>query len=289
MTWKDEDRGCISPVGTARCPLALRSVRGVRSSPSFLELPDRHSKPRPCGVTHVLDKGLGLNETRALVEHAAQFIDIVKVGWGIGYVDPGFPERVEVYQDADVAVSLGGTLLEIAEAQGRVLELAAWARDVGVNNVEVSDGLCSIGRHRKSELIELFARDFVVLSEVGAKNPTSPVLADVWRADMLEDLAAGASWVVTEGRESGTVGIYQDSGGVRRDLVDTLVDAVPRDKIIFEAPHKSQQTWFIRYLGSEVNLGNIAPDDVIPLETLRLGLRADTAGMHVRPATAVIS
>lgn len=255
-------------------------------TPTFLDLPERQVKPRTRGLTHVLDKGLGLSQTVALVEHTAPLIDIVKVGWGIGYLDPGFPERLEVYRAAAISVSLGGTLLEIAEAQGRIRELAAWARDVGVTTFEVSNGLCAIERRRKTELIELFARDFVVLSEVGAKSPTSPVIAQEWLDDMTADLAAGATWVVTEGRESGTVGIYQESGGVRRELVDVLVGSVPQDRIIFEAPNKAQQTWFLRYLGPEVNLGNIAPDDVLPLETLRLGLRADTASIHLRPRSA---
>lgn len=250
-------------------------------TPTFLDLPERDAKPRGRGLTHVLDKGLDLHDAVGLVDHVAHLVDIVKVGWGVSYVDPGFAERARVYRDADITVSLGGTLLEIAEAQGRVGELAAWAGDVGVTAVEVSNGLCGLDRHRKSELIEELARRFVVVSEVGAKDASTPVVAEQWLRDMRADLAAGATWVVTEGRESGTVGIFQDSGGVRRDLVDVLVGGVPQDRIIFEAPRKTQQTWFIRYLGPQVNLGNIAPDDVIPLETLRLGLRADTAELAV--------
>ena len=286
MARRDEVGAIVGPARTASSLLRIRSVPDVRT-PTFLDLPERQTKPRARGLTHVLDKGLGLSQTVALVEHTAPLIDIVKVGWGIAYLDPGFPERLEVYRAATISVSLGGTLLEIAEAQGRTAELAAWARDVGVTTVEVSNGLCAIERRRKTELIELFARDFVVLSEVGAKSPTSPVVAQEWLEDMTADLAAGASWVVTEGRESGTVGIYQDSGGVRRELVDVLVGSVSQDRIIFEAPQKAQQTWFIQYLGPEVNLGNIAPDDVLPLETLRLGLRADTASIHLRSRSTV--
>lgn len=247
----------------------------------------RERKPRSRGLTHVLDKGLGLSQTVAMLQHSAPFIDIVKIGWGIGYVDPGFPERLEAYHAASIAVSLGGTLLEICEAQGRVTELRAWAKGAGVTAIEVSNGLCAIDRRRKSELIDTLAHDFVVVAEIGAKDATRPVVVEEWVADLHADLAAGATWVVMEGRESGTVGIYQDDGGVRRDLVDAITGQSPPERIIFEAPHKTQQTWFVKHLGPQVNLGNIAPDDILPLETLRLGLRADTAGIHLRQDSVV--
>lgn len=245
--------------------------------PRFLDLPVRSRKPRVSGVTHVLDKGLPPASAEALVEQAAHLVDVVKVGWGIGYVDPTLRRRVAIYREAGLRVSLGGTLLEVAAAQGCVDALARWAIDVGIDTVEVSDGLCALGAEAKTGLVRRLTGDFLVLAETGAKDAATPVLPAVWAQQMLADLEAGATWVIAEGRESGTVGLYSGDGGVRDDLVDELVMRVPVQRIIFEAPTKAQQVWFVRRLGPEVNLGNVAPEEVLPLETLRLGLRADTA------------
>lgn len=245
--------------------------------PRFLDLPHRSSKPRERGVTHVLDKGMSTRATQNLLDHVGRLVDIVKVGWGIAYVDPHVRARVSAYRAADVTVSLGGTLLEIAAAQGRVDELCRWASDVGVTTIEVSNGLGLIEHGRKIELVAQLSRDFVVAAEAGSKDSAVTVEPDRWVREMCEDLEAGATWVIAEGRESGTVGLYHSDGTVRETLVDRLLAELPVDRIIFEAPNKAQQAWFVRSLGPEVNLGNIAPDDVLPLETLRLGLRADTA------------
>lgn len=255
------------------------------SLPSFLDLPPRQAKPRERGLTHVLDKGLGLSATHGLLEQAGHLIDVVKVGWGIGYIDPGLRERVAAYRAADVLVSLGGTLLEIAVAQGRLEQLREWALECGITAVEVSNGLGLLERDRKADLVRQLSGDFVVAAEAGSKDATVPVDADAWAAEMKADLDAGARWVIAEGRESGTVGIYQFDGEVRDDLVASLLSVIPLERIIFEAPHKAQQTWFIRSLGPDVNLGNIAPEEVVPLETLRLGLRADTALMGLAAGT----
>jgi phosphosulfolactate synthase len=229
----------------------------------------------------VLDKGAGVREIEDLLANAGNFIDLVKIGWGISYVDATAKARVALYQSAGAQVSTGGTLLEIVVAQDRLDAFRRWATELGVDAVEVSDGLAALPPGRKTELVAELSRDFVVLAEVGAKDEDAPVSADAWVREMNADLEAGAQWVIAEGRESGTVGLYDDGGRVRDSLVDALVTALPTDRIIFEAPRKSQQAWFIRRLGSDVNLGNIAPDDVLPLETLRLGLRADTATIHV--------
>ena len=258
--------------------------------PSFLDLPARQDKPRSRGITHVLDKGMALAQAQGLLDHVGGLIDIVKVGWGIGYVDPALTAKVAAYRAADIHVCLGGTLLEVCESQGRVAELRDWAVEVGITTIEVSDGLCALDRRRKTELVTGLSRGFIVAAEVGSKDAATPVVASEWLADMQADLDAGATWVIAEGRESGTVGIYDSGGEVRGGLVDTLLTAIPLDRIIFEAPHKAQQTWFVRRLGAEVNLGNIPPDDVLPLETLRLGLRADTATVRrsgLATATAV--
>ena len=246
-------------------------------TPEFLAVPPRQSRPRTRGITHVLDKGLTPLATESLLAQCGHLIDIVKVGWGIGYVDPTLRERVAKYRAAGIEVGLGGTLVEVCAAQGRIDELATWAISCGVTVLEVSNGLERLDRQAKTALIGRLSEHFIIAAEVGAKDANSPVVTSEWLADMHADLEAGAQWLVTEGRESGTVGIYSHDGSVRDDLISAIADQLPIERVIFEAPNKSQQTWFIKAVGSEVNLGNIAPDEVLPLETLRLGLRADTA------------
>ena len=244
--------------------------------PSFLELPARAAKPRSCGITHVLDSGLTPEGTRAFLGQAGHLVDIVKVGWGIGYVDPLLEERVGICADHDCPVSLGGTLFEVAALQDRVSELRDWALKVGMTHIEVSNGLRALPASRKHALVRELAADFVVLAETGAKEGNYPPTPAEWAQEMSRDLDAGATWVIAEGRESGTVGLYNADQGIREDLVTVILDWIPQDKVIFEAPGKSQQAWFIRQLGVDVNLGNVAPASVLSLETLRLGLRADT-------------
>jgi phosphosulfolactate synthase len=255
----------------------------VPECPSFLRLPARPAKPRSRGLTHVLDSGLTPDGTRAFLGQAGHLVDIVKVGWGIGYVDPLLEERVGICADHDCPVSLGGTLLEVAALQDRVSELRDWALKVGMTHIEVSNGLRALPASRKHALVRELAEDFVVLAETGAKEDDYPPTPAEWAEEMTRDLDAGASWVIAEGRESGTVGLYNADQGIREDLVTTILDWIPPDKVIFEAPGKSQQAWFIRQLGADVNLGNIAPASVLSLETLRLGLRADTAEARALP------
>jgi phosphosulfolactate synthase len=249
----------------------------VWDRPDFLRLPDRTAKPRSTGVTHVLDKGVPPAVVEGVLAVAADLVDVVKIGWGTAYVDRALKHRVAAYQGSDVQVCLGGTLLEIAESQGRVAELARWAAAAGIDALEVSNGLGWMPPGRQRALVAELAGSFRVLAEAGAKDAAVAVTAADWAEEMTADLAAGATWVVAEGRESGTVGIYDPDGGVRAGVVEELVAAVPVERVIFEAPAKAQQAWFVRRFGVHVNLGNIAIDDVVPLETLRLGLRADTA------------
>lgn len=245
--------------------------------PAFLELPERAHKPRTTGLTHVLDKGIPPATLAATLEGCADLVDVLKIGWGIAYVDPMLKARVAICHTAGILVSLGGTLLEIAAAQHRVAELARWASENGIDAVEVSNGLGALTPAEKQELIRTLARGFIVLGETGAKRAEAPVVGERWVEEMRSDLGAGARWVIAEGRESGTVGLYRDDGSVREDLVELIADCLPLDRVIFEAPRKGQQAWLIRRLGADVNLGNVAPDDLLALETLRLGLRADTA------------
>lgn len=245
--------------------------------PQFLDLPAREAKPRRRGLTHVLDKGGPLGLVEGLLTSSGEFIDVAKVGWGISYLDVTLKDRVSLYQSAGVMVSLGGTLLEVAAGQGRVTELRDWAVDSGIDAIEVSNGLCRLTREHKTRLVTELGADLVVLAEAGSKDPGVRVSAEAWLAEMRGDLDAGARWVIAEGRESGTVGLYEPDGLVRELLVERLAAALPLDRVIFEAPRKAQQVWFIRRFGSDVNLGNIPLEEVLPLETLRVGLRADTA------------
>lgn len=253
--------------------------------PDFLDLPDREVRPRGAGLTHVLDKGATLRQVDGLLECAGELVDLVKVGWGIAYVDPLAKDRVALYQSAGALVCTGGTLLEVAVAQQRVEGFRRWAVALGVDAVEVSNGLSALSRESKLALVEELSGDFIVLAEAGSKDEGVPVSAHGWVDEMAADLDAGARWVIAEGRESGTVGLYEHDGSVREELVEALTARLPRERIIFEAPRKSQQAWFIERLGASVNLGNIAFEEVLALETLRLGLRADTAGIHLGQAT----
>jgi phosphosulfolactate synthase len=243
--------------------------------PDFLVLPSRSPKPRRTGVTHVLDRGLPLAEVEALLGVAGEHIDVWKLGWGTAYLDPQVADKVAILRKLAIAACVGGTLLEVAWVQGQAGRLLDWAADSGFDCVEVSNGAQRMTLLDKRRLVERAAARFTVLAEVGAKEADAPVHAYTWSEEAAGDLEAGATWAVAEGRESGTVGLYSADGSVREDLVDALLRAT-RHRVVFEAPRKDQQAWFIRRLGSGVSLGNVVPAEVLGLEALRLGLRADT-------------
>ncbi len=245
-------------------------------APDFLGLPPRVTKPRNVGLTHVMDKGLGLADIRSMVEMSGGFIDIVKLGWGTSYVTGKLREKLDLYSSLGIPVVCGGTLLEVAEARGRINEYRQWLSTQGFACVEVSDGTIDMPRERKLELISMFAEDFQVLSEVGSKDAEEIFAPYQWVEWIKEEQAAGAWKVITEARESGTAGIFRTSGEVRSGLIDEIAHEIDISNLLFEAPQKAQQAWFIKHLGPDVNLGNIPPDEVIPLETLRRGLRSDT-------------
>jgi phosphosulfolactate synthase len=226
------------------------------------------------GLTHVIDKGLGPRAWEDVLETCGDYISIVKLGWGTAYVTPNLERKLEILKGKPVVI--GGTFLEAVIAQDKVDEYKAWVARLGLEHVEISDGVIDLPRERKLELIADFARDFVVLSEVGSKDSEVNIAPYLWVEWIKEELEAGAWKVITEGREGGTSGIYRPSGEMRTGLVDEIVHDIAVDDLIFEAPTKGSQAWFIRELGPSVHLGNIPPDEVIPLETLRLGLRADT-------------
>ncbi|HEY5044797.1 MAG TPA: phosphosulfolactate synthase [Solirubrobacteraceae bacterium] len=234
-------------------------------------------KPRERGLTHVLDRGLSVAEVDGLLEVAGESVDVVKLGWGTALVSANLRAKLERYATHGIPVMLGGTLTELAIRQGRVEGLIAWLRELGLRHVEVSDGTIALEPEVKSHLINLLVSNgFTVLSEVGSKDTDFIMAPYVWVEQIERDLQAGAWKVIAEARESGTAGIYRADGEVRTGLIDEIVHAVDADKLIFEAPRREQQVWLLHRLGSECNLGNIAPADVLSLETLRLGLRSDT-------------
>ena len=231
-------------------------------------------EPRSGGLTHVLDKGLGPRAWEDVLETSGVYIDIVKLGWGTAYVTQNLRRKLEVLKEKPVVI--GGTFFEVVYVKGKVDEYKRWLSDLGLTHVEISDGTVEMPREEKLELIAELARDFTVLSEVGSKDSEVNFAPYLWVQWIKEELEAGAWKVITEARESGTAGIFRPSGEMRTGLIDEIVNEIAVTDLMFEAPTKASQAWFVKEFGPTVNLGNIPPDEVIPLETLRLGLRGDT-------------
>src|SRR5207253_4241585 len=226
------------------------------------------------GLTHVIDKGLGPRGWEDVLEVAGAHISIVKLGWGTAAVTGNLERKLEVLREKPVVI--GGTYFEVVYAKGKLDEYKVWLQSLGLQHVEISDGTVEIPRERKLELIADFARDFTVLSEVGSKDSSVEYTVGEWTTWLNDELAAGAWKVITEAREGGTAGIFDSSGGMRTELISEIANVVGPANIVFEAPTKAAQSWFVKQFGPSVNLGNIPPEEVIPLETLRLGLRGDT-------------
>jgi phosphosulfolactate synthase len=228
------------------------------------------------GLTHVIDKGLGARSWEDILEVSGDLISIVKLGWGTAAVTQKLERKLEVLRKAGKPVVIGGTFFEVVYVKDKIDAYKSWLDTLGLTHVEISDGTVDIPRERKLELIADFAQDFTVLSEVGSKDSSVEYTAAEWTQWLREELEAGAWKVITEAREGGTAGIFDSSGGMRTELIGEIAGAVGVENVIFEAPSKASQAWFIKEFGPSVNLGNIPPDEVIPLETLRLGLRGDT-------------
>ena len=226
------------------------------------------------GLTHVLDKGLGPRAWEDVLETSGLYIDVVKLGWGTAFVTANLRKKLDVLREKRVVV--GGTFFEAVWATGQLDRYKQWLADLGLDHVEVSDGAVEIPREQKLELIADLARDFTVLSEVGSKDSSVEFTSEEWTQWLREELDAGAWKVITEAREGASSGIFTSDGAMRTDLVEEIGSAVDLDDVIFEAPTKAAQAWFVKRFGPTVNLGNIPPEEVIPLETLRRGLRADT-------------
>jgi phosphosulfolactate synthase len=249
----------------------------------FLQLPARSAKPRQQGITHVLDRGLSIAEVDGLVEVAGESVDLVKLGWGTAIATGNLERKLARYSEHGLPVVLGGSLTELAIAQDQLERLVEWAKSLGLQYFEISDGTIALPHERKLELIARLAGEFTVLSEVGSKDDTGAITPPyLWVEQMREELGAGAWKVIAEGRESGTAGIFRPTGEVREGLIDEIVHDIDPALILFDAPRKDQQVWFVRRFGPDVNLGNVPVGEVLALETLRLGLRSDTMGVERR-------
>lgn len=243
---------------------------------TLLHLPKRTKMPRKDGVTMVMDKGLSLREAEDMIESSGELIDFVKLGFGTSIVTKNLAEKIKLYKQATIKTYFGGTLFEAFIIRNMFDEYLAYMEKYGVDTVEVSDGSIVIAHDKKCEYIRKLAKNYTVLSEVGSKEEGILIHPGMWIKMMNKELEAGSWKVIAEARESGTVGIYRSSGHAHTALVNKITNSVKRENIIWEAPQKSQQVWWIKLLGANVNLGNIAPHEVLSLETLRLGLRGDT-------------
>ena len=266
-----------------------RVITGAQGAEIFRD-PRRTQKPRKTGLTQVLDKGLSIAEAEGMLEVAAGYVDIVKFGWATSVVVENFEAKLETFRRHGIDVCCGGSLFELAVHRKQLKEYIAFLSDHGFKFVEVSDGTIQIPLTEKLRYIERMAKHFTVFSEVGRKDRTHVVAPRRWVDQIKSELAAGSWKVIVEGRESGTVGIYYSSGEIKAGLIDEIQMQIDTGRIVFEAPRKPQQVWFIKHFGPNVNLGNIPPDDVISVETIRQGLRADTLlynhDGHPSPPTA---
>ncbi len=243
---------------------------------SLTHIPTRTEKVRDDGVTMVMDKGMSMRQAEDMIGSCGHLVDIVKLGFGTSFITPKLKEKIKLYQKADMKVYLGGTLFEAFVARGMFKDYRKLLGKLGLDTAEVSDGSITMSTKEKCGFISTLAKDFTVLSEVGSKETGILISPAKWVRMMRTELDAGSWKVIAEARESGTVGIYRPSGHAHTALVNRILAKIPAKDILWEAPQKSQQVWFIKQIGANVNLGNIAAEEVIPLETLRLGLRGDT-------------
>lgn len=251
------------------------------------QIPTRTPKPRVAGLTMVMDKGLSMNEVKDFLEVSGPHVDIVKLGFGTSYVTPNLRAKIEIYKQAGMPLYFGGTLFEAFLIRNQFEDYLAVCKDYGIDYMEVSDGSITIPHAEKCGYIEKMTKYGTILSEVGSKDAEHIMPPYKWIELMRAELEAGASYVIAEAREAGNVGIYRGSGEVREGLVQEILTQIPEGKIIWEAPQKAQQLYFLELIGCNVNLGNIAPSEVIPLETMRIGLRGDTFRLYLDKDKAI--
>jgi phosphosulfolactate synthase len=245
------------------------------------QIPERTPKPRRNGLTMVMDKGLSINEVKNFLDVASPHVDVVKFGFGTSYVTPNLREKIEVYKNAGMPIYFGGTLFEAFLIRNQIEDYIAICKDYGIEYMEVSDGSITIPHAEKCGYIEKMTKHAIVFSEVGSKDAAHIIPPYKWIELMKAELEAGSTYVIAEAREAGNVGIYRGSGEVREGLVQEILTQIPSEKIIWEAPQKAQQLYFLELIGCNVNLGNIAPNEVIPLEAMRVGLRGDTFELYL--------
>lgn len=245
------------------------------------QIPERTAKPRTSGLTMVMDKGLSVQEAKNLVSAAHPHIDLIKLGFGTAYVSLDLREKIEVYQSAGIPVYFGGTLFEAFLIRNQFDDYVALCKDYQIDHMEVSDGSIIIPHAEKCGYIEKLTKHGTVLSEVGSKDATHIMPPYKWIQQMKAELEAGSTYVIAEAREAGNVGVYRGTGEVREGLVQEILTQIPGERILWEAPQKGQQLYFLELIGCNVNLGNIAPNEVIPLETMRIGLRGDTFHLYL--------
>jgi phosphosulfolactate synthase len=249
------------------------------------QIPDRLLKPRLAGITMVMDKGLSVEEAKNFLSVSHPHVDVIKLGFGTSFVTPNLREKLEVYRSYDLPIYFGGTLFEAFLIRNQFEDFIAVCKDFSIDWMEVSDGSITIPHAEKCGYIEKLTKYGTVLSEVGSKDAAHIIPPYKWIELMRAELSAGATYVIAEAREAGNVGIYRGSGEVREGLVQEILTQIPGEKIIWEAPQKAQQLYFIELLGANVNLGNIAPTEVIPLEAMRIGLRGDTFHLFLNKET----
>lgn len=248
---------------------------------NLTQIPERSLKPRDRGLTMVMDKGLSLNEAENLISVGEPHIDILKLGFGTAFVTPNVRAKIELYQAAGIPVYFGGTLFEAFLIRDQLQDYLQMIEDFDIKYMEISDGSITIPHAEKCGYIEKLTKYGTVLSEVGSKDAAHIIPPYKWIELMRAELEAGSSYVIAEAREAGNVGIYRGSGEVREGLVQEILTQIPEEKIIWEAPQKAQQLYFLELIGCNVNLGNIAPSEVIPLEAMRIGLRGDTFNLYL--------
>jgi len=248
---------------------------------NLTQIPTRTPQPRTSGLTMVMDKGLSINEVHDFMNVCGPHVDIVKLGFGTAFVTPNLKEKIDVYHSYKVPIYFGGTLFEAFLIRNQFDDYIAVCKDYGISYVEVSDGSITIPHAEKCGYIEKLTKHATVLSEVGSKDAAHIIPPYKWIELMRAELEAGSSYVIAEAREAGTVGIYRGTGEVREGLVQEILTQIPEQKIIWEAPQKAQQLYFLELIGCNVNLGNIAPNEVIPLEAMRIGLRGDTFDLYL--------
>ena len=244
-------------------------------------IPKRSAKPRSNGLTMIMDKGLSLNEAENMIVLKSELTDIVKLGFGTSLLTRNIDKKISLYREAGIDVYTGGTLFEAFIVRNQLDDFYRLMDKLKLEMVEVSDGCIQMEHEKKCELIHKLSKDFKVISEIGSKDESLTIEDDKWVSYMKKELEAGSWKVIAEAREGGNVGMFETDGEIKEQLIKKITKEIDKSNILWEAPLKKQQVWFINELGANVNLGNISPNSIISLECLRLGLRGDTFDNYI--------